>query len=218
MNNTRIRLWGIGLALLLWAVPAQGATLAALRSKLNHYISDSSSIVLPAYVKDSVLNNAMLEYCASYPVVVDTNRQTVAKNTRFYALPSTYGGQVLSVHTMDEAFTELPYMPTDTNVTFQGGLLEYFSTRDNILILYPKPPGENDTVFYWYSKIPPVMAGDTSECQVDNHLEEPVMLLAASKCLLMNDLNVALSQVYAVLYEATAQRLTRRDIEKSIQR
>ncbi|HUT61576.1 MAG TPA: hypothetical protein VNA25_27360 [Phycisphaerae bacterium] len=211
MSNTIIRV----LVFLLLASSAQAASLGSIRSTVSKYLSDSTNLMLPAYVKDSLINSAMRQYCTEFAVYVDTASIVVVSGTRLYALPATYGGRIISMHKQNSEFTELLEISSDNIPELQGGVLEFFSVRQNWVILYPRPTSV-DTVFYFYHRKPTDMTtGDTTTCPVLPYLQEPIAYLAAAKGWLMTDLRMDMYAVFLQLYQQTAQRVTRTKTEKA---
>lgn len=207
----------IFLCLLLFCGSVEASQLGALRSRLNFYLSDTTNTMIPSYIKDSVMNVAQRTLAASFPVHLDTLRQAITADTRLYALPSDYAGFIYSMHKNDKFFTEIPRVPTDSLPEVVQGVLNYYSTRHTTLILHPMPIAE-DTVFYWYAKLPPDMVDaidpDTVECRLLDYFEEALVLLTASKCWNMIDLQSGLAEKFNRLYMEEAQRVTRTAVEK----
>jgi len=210
MSNTITRV----LVFLLLAGSAQAATLGSIRSKVSKYLSDSTNLMLPTYVKDSLINSAMRQYCTEYPVNVDTASIVVSTGVRLYALPATYGGRIVSMHKQNMEFTELIEISSDNIPEMQAGVLEYYSVRQNWVVLFPRPTGA-DTVFYFYHRKPTDMTtGDTTTCPILGYMQEPIEYLAAAKGWLMTDLRMDMYQIFYQLYQQTAQRVTRTKVEK----
>lgn len=207
------RLWLVGLAFLLVTNTAEPDTLAQLRSRVNKYFQDSSNVVYDTTLKNEVINNALEEYTRSFAVDVDTFRQAVDSGVRMYALPDSAGELVVSVHKDDDVFSEIKQIPSDSVPAMEDGVLQFFSVSGRYLVLYPRPIMP-DTVIYFYNRISPIMDSSSVECELQNSLEEPIVLLAASKLWQMGDLRLDLASYYYQLYEHTAARLTHTYVEK----
>jgi len=203
--------------LLLCCGTVEASTLDGLRSRLSHYLSDSSNMALPAYIKDSTLNVAMREYTGSYPVLIDTVSVITASGTRIYTVDASgvkWGGQVLSVHKDNANFTVLKQMPPDSTPTMEDGIIQFWSSKPNMLILHPRPIAI-ETVFVFYTIVGAHMTTGATECPLSDYLEEPIVLLAAAKCWKMKDLTSTFDQKFYADYERVAAKLTRTTIEKA---
>lgn len=207
------RAWLLGVAFLLLTNTAEPDTLAQLRSRLNHYFQDSSNVVYDTTLKNQTLNDAMEEYTRTFAVDIDTFRQAVDSGVRMYALPDSSGEIIVSVHKDDDAFSELMQIPSDSIPAMEDGILQFYSVSGRYLVLYPRPIMP-DTIIYFYNRIAPIMDSSSVECELQNSLEEPIVLLAASKLWQMNDLRLDLAAYFYQLYEHTAARVTHTVVAK----
>jgi hypothetical protein len=203
--------------LLVFCVQAEARNLGQLRSRVNWYLNDQSNLMLSSAIKDSIVNVSQEQYCSEFPVFLDTSRQAITVGQRFYSMPSNYAGRIESVHKLGVAFTEIPYVPTDTNLVLEGGVIQFYSVKQTkttaMLVLYPNPEISGDTVFYFYHATPTLLTADSMECRIADFAEEPVVFLAVSKVWASKSVNVEATfwnQQYLVL----GSRITRTKLEE----
>ena len=212
-----MRLGKIVLCLMVLFVSAEARTLAELRQRVSWYLNDYSDLMVGAAVKDSILNVSQEQYSAEFPVHLDTGRQALTVGTRFYAMPSNFGGQVSSVHKVGPTFVDLKYIPTDSLPQMDKGTVQFYSVKQTkgqaTLIIYPRPVIADDTIFYFYHASPTALSHADTECSVVDYAEEPIVLLAVSKLWAMQDMNLQLSSWFYERYLITAGRITRTQVE-----
>jgi hypothetical protein len=203
------------LALMLIPASAQALTRAQLKSRLNSvYLRDVSNLMLGSTVKDSVLNSAQAEYAGMFPVKVDTAHIVLDSAERIETMPADYSGIVLSVHKFNREFTELKYVAGDSIPVADEDVPTYYTTRERMIVVYP-PPVMSDSLFVFYASQPSAMTSDSTECEIQDWLEEPLLMLAASKCWMAADLRTDLVNMYYTRYIEEAERLTRTKVEKA---
>jgi hypothetical protein len=203
------------LALCLVPASAQALTRAQLRSRLNNvYLRDKSNLMLGADTKDSILNSCQAEYAGMFPVKVGTATIVLDSAQRIDTLPSDGVGIILSVHKFNREFTEIKYIAGDSIPAMDEDVITFYTLRERMIVVYP-PPVVADSLFVFYASQPAPMTSDTSECSLQDWLEEPLLMLAASKCWLAADLRYDLSNAYYAKYIEEAERLTRTKVERS---
>jgi hypothetical protein len=211
MNSLIIRLV---IVLALFPTSASALTRIQLRSRLNNvYLRDASNLMLAAATKDSILNSAQAEYAGMFPVKVDTAHILLDSAERIETLPSNYAGIVLSIHKFNREFTELKYIPGDSVPVADQDVPTYYTLREKMIVVYP-PPVSEDSVFVFYAAQPTAMSADSTECRLQDWLEEPLLLLAASKCWEAADLRSDQATRFYGMFIEQAERLTRTKVEK----
>lgn len=200
-------------ALLVLVGTAQADNLGQLRTRLNAYIADESDLMLSSARKDSIINVAQQEYAGMYPVYIDTTTIVLDSGQRIDTLNDDFAGVVLSVHKLNKSFTEVKYIPGDSIPALQEGIIEYYTQRHKMMIFYPPPEG-SDSVMLFHTALPSEMDADSVECTILDYLEEPIVLLAASKCYFYADLQADLIQMFYNHYIDEATRLMRLEAER----
>lgn len=209
MNSTITRALAL---LLVLSSGTRADTLAALRERLSVYLNDPSDLMVTSDTKDSFINVSQWEYAGMFPVHVDTATIGVDSGVRFGQLPWDFAGQVLSVHKRDVEFTEVKYIAGDSIPPLTTGVIGFYTQRSRILVFYP-PPEVDDSVFVFYNALPDTLAAAGDECELLDYLEEPVLLLAASKIWLTADLRQDMADMFYQRFLAEASRLTRTELE-----
>lgn len=203
--------------LLLMVVPAQALNLGQLRTGLNAYLNDDNNLLLSSARKDSILNASQWEMAGAFHIYVDTVKQALTVGTRIYAMPSTYAGQIVSVHKLDKSLTEVKRVKTDSIPELKLGTVQYYSTVDRFLITHPEPVIGGDTLLIFYGSLPTEIAADGDDCLLQDRYEEALLMLAASKCWLTADLRPDMAELFWRRYQQTMALFTGRKIQREMQ-